>query len=108
MDWFAYHLAWAILAIQATLVLLIVMYIVGRVVGFAQVLWQKYVWSKIKTAYGRSHHTADRDAQNRTRRIVQTDKSLVLHEDIYFERLHKGPGAIPPSNPPNLNGVLRQ
>jgi len=108
MDSFAYLLAWAILAIQATLVLLIVMYIVGCVVGFAQVLWQKYVWSTIKKAYGRSHHTADRDAQHRTRRIVQKDKSLVLREDIYFERLHKGPGVIPPSKAPNSNGVLRQ
>ena len=39
MDSFAYHLAWAILAIQATLVLFIAMYLVGRVVGFAQFLW---------------------------------------------------------------------
>jgi|SRR5215469_60710 len=96
MDSFAYHLAWATLAIQATLVLLIAMYIVGHVVGFAQVLWQKYVWSKIKRGYkkdkslmlheepylgpptqmlekvyGRSHHTADRDVQHRTRRAVK-------------------------------------
>jgi len=96
MDSFAYHLAWAILAIQATLVLLLAMYTVGRVVGFAQVLWQKYVWSKIKReykkdkslmlqedpylgpptqmlekVYGRSRQTADRDAQHRTRRVVK-------------------------------------
>ena len=39
MDSFAYHLAWAILAIHATLVLFIAMYLVGRVVGFAQFSW---------------------------------------------------------------------
>jgi hypothetical protein len=96
MDSFAYHLAWAILAIQATVVLFIAVYILGRVVGFAQVLWQKYVWSKImrgynkdkslmlhedpylgpptqmlEKVYGRSHHTADRDVQHRTRRVVK-------------------------------------
>jgi hypothetical protein len=29
------------------------MYIVGRVVGFAQFLWQQYVWPKIKRAWRR-------------------------------------------------------
>ena len=96
MDSFAYHLAWAILVTQATLVLFIAVRIVGRVVGFAQFLWQEYVRSKIKRgykkdksltlhedpylgpptemlekAYGGSRQTADRDAQHRTRRIVK-------------------------------------
>lgn len=96
MDSFAYHLAWAILATQATLVLFIVVHVVGRVVGFAQFLWQEYVRSKIKReykkdkslmlhedpylgpptqmlekVYGRSRQAADRDAQDRTRRIAK-------------------------------------
>ena len=112
MDSFAYHLGWAILAIHATLVLFIVMYIVGRVVGFAQFLWQQYVRPKIKRAWRRlvvvvitrliEMLSIARDE------LYEKDKSLVLREDTYFERLHKGPGAIPPSNAPNLNGVLRQ
>ena len=61
MDSFAYHLAWVILATQATLVLFVVAYTVGRVVGFAQFLWQEYVRSKNQTraekVYGRSHQT---------------------------------------------------
>lgn len=69
MDSFAYHLAWVILAIQATLVLFIVVHIVGRVVGFAQFLWQEYVWSRITRGWRRL--TADRHAQHRTRRVVQ-------------------------------------
>ncbi len=96
MDSFAYDLAWATLAIQATVVLFIAVYIFGRVVGFAQVLWQEYVRSKTKReyekdeslmlhedpylgpptqmlekVYGRSRQTADRDAQHRTRRVVK-------------------------------------
>ena len=112
MDSFAYHLAWAILAIQATLVLFIVVYIVGRVVAFAQFLWQEYVRSKIKRGWRRlmvvvmtrliEKHNIAHDE------LYKKDKFLMLHEDTYFERLHKGPGAIPPSNAPNLNGVLRQ
>ena len=51
MDSFAYYLAWAILAIQATLVLFLVRYIVGRVVGFGQFLWQEYVWPKIRLGW---------------------------------------------------------
>ena len=112
MDSFAYHLAWAILAIQATLVLFIVVYIVGRVVGFAQFLWQEYVRSKIKRAWRRlmvvvvtrliEMHNIAHDE------LYKKDKSLMLREDTSFERLHKGTRAIPPSNAPNLNGVLRQ
>ena len=112
MDSFAYHLAWAILAIQATLVLSIVVYIVGGVVGFAQFLWQKYVRSKIKQGWRRimvvvitrlieMHNIAPHE-------LYKKNKSFMPQEDPYFERPHKGPGAIPPSNAPNLNGVLRQ
>ena len=96
MDSFAYHLAWAILAIQATLVLFLVRCVVGRVVGFGQLLWQEYIWPKIKRGwkkdkslmlhedpylgpptqmlekvYGRSGQTADLGAQHRTRRVVK-------------------------------------
>ena len=109
MDSFAYDLAWAILAIQATLVLFLVVYVVGRVVGFAQFLWQEYVRSKIKRGWRRlmivvvtrliEMHNIAHDE------LYKKDKSLMLHEDTYFERLRKVPGAIPPSNAPNLNRV---
>ena len=83
MDSFAYHLAWAILAIHATLVLFIVMYIVGRVVGFARFLWQEYVWSKIKPREVvikrliEMHNIAHDE-------LYKKDKSLMLYEDTYF------------------------
>ena len=101
MDSFAYHLAWVILAIHLTLVLFIGMYIVGRVERFAQFLWQKYVRSKIKRRLIEMHKIAPNE-------LYKKDKSSMLHEDAYFQRLHKGTRAIPPSNVPNLNGVLRQ
>ena len=112
MNSFAYDLAWAILVIQATLVLFLLMYVVGFVVGFVQFLWQEYVSSKISRAWRRlmvvvitrlikMHNIAHNE-------LYKKDKPLMLHQDTHLERLHKGPGAIPPSNAPNLNGVLRQ
>ena len=77
MDSFAYDLAWAILAIHATLVLFIAMYIVGRVVGFAQFLWQKYVRSKIKRRLIEMHKIAPDE-------LYKKAKPLMLHEDPYF------------------------
>ena len=77
MDSFAYHLAWVILAVQATLV------VVRRVVGFAQFLWQEYVWSKIKRGWRRSrliemHNIAHDESYKK-------DKSLMTYEDPYFD-----------------------
>jgi hypothetical protein len=108
MGSFAYHLAWAILATQATLVLFLVVYIVGRVVEFAQFLWQEYVRSKIKRGWRslmvvvikrlvEMHNIAHDELYKKDKSLIHED--LTLHEDAYFQRLHKGP---------NLNGVLRQ
>lgn len=111
MDSFAYPLAWAILAIQATLALFIVVYMVGRVVRFAQFLWQEYVSAKIKGEWRRLMVvvvTRLIETHNIAHDELYKTKPLMLHEDTSFERLHKGRGAIPPSNAPNLNGVLRQ
>jgi len=77
MDSFAYHLAWAILAIHATLVLFLAMYLVVRVVEFAQFLWQKYVRSKIKRRLIEMHKIA-RDE------LYKKDKSSMRCKDPYF------------------------
>ena len=77
MDSFAYHLAWAILAFHATLVLFVAMYLAGRVVGFAQFLWQKYVRSKVKRRLIEMHKIAPNE-------LYIKDNSTMLHEDPYF------------------------